>query len=211
MAVSIAAEVDTQSCLLDRIDAQTELVEARNFMGSAKSLSSSGVGSFFSGLAAAVSSPFKSLSATNSGVDVVVVVVLFIIVIIVIVIVIITCIVINGSGCDARAAALEKLVLLQRANGTWTLEAMEDFLKISLPLPALIATDETVSLLWATLVALAVLERVFDDKRDEWRLLAQKATLWVKRSTANEPSTLSELTALSLAMDLPSDLTSLNN
>jgi plasmid maintenance system antidote protein VapI len=68
-----------------------------------------------------------------------------------------------------------------------------------------------VSLLWATLVALAVLERVFGDKRDEWRLLAQKATLWVKRSTANEPSTLSELTALSLAMDLPSDLTSLNN
>lgn len=120
---------------------------------------------------------------------------------------------VTDSG-KARAAALEKLVLLQRANGTWTLEAMEDFLKISLPLPALIATDahqETVSLLWATLVALAVLERVFDDKRDEWRLLAQKATLWVKRSTANEPSTLSELTALSLAMDLPSDLTSLNN
>lgn len=120
---------------------------------------------------------------------------------------------VTNSG-KARATALEKLVLLQRANGTWTLEAMEDFLKISLPLPALIATDgqqETMSLLWATLVALAVLERVFGDKRDEWSLLAQKATLWTKRSTVNEPSTLRELTALSLAMDLPSDLTSRNN
>jgi hypothetical protein len=88
-----------------------------------------------------------------------------------------------SAGADA-GRPLDRVVTLQRADGTWELTP-EFAAAVGVTLTRLaggvsqLAGVDDAGTVWATLVALAWLARHADDARDEWRLLARKAEQWL--------------------------------
>ena len=70
---------------------------------------------------------------------------------------------------------LTQLISLQQAEGFWTLDNISKFVKKSIanPFPGISAN------IWATAVALVLLESRFSSQADEWELVAMKAELWL--------------------------------
>jgi hypothetical protein len=94
----------------------------------------------------------------------------------------------------AKAAAperpLDRLVRLQRADGSWELSSelakilgrrMKDLERV---LAGATGAGEEARRAWATALAVAWLEKQAPESRDEWRLLAEKARTWLEGSRA---------------------------
>ena len=70
---------------------------------------------------------------------------------------------------------LTRLISLQQAEGFWNLDKVSRFMKKTLSSP-ISGVDPTV---WATVVALVLLESRFSKQQDEWELVAMKAETWL--------------------------------
>jgi hypothetical protein len=90
----------------------------------------------------------------------------------------------RGAFPSGATRPLDRVVTLQRADGTWALTP-ELGHAVGVPwnrlsvVPADLAGQSRAQDVWATLVALAWLERHAADTRDEWQLLARKADVWI--------------------------------
>jgi hypothetical protein len=58
-------------------------------------------------------------------------------------------------------------------------------------IPVSISSLQDSSTIWATIVALAYLEKDFQDKKGEWELISKKAKRWLKSKGVNEELLLS--------------------
>ena len=70
---------------------------------------------------------------------------------------------------------LTQLISLQQAEGFWNLDKVTKLVKKSITNP-IAGVDPTV---WATVVALVLLESRFSQQEDEWELVAMKAETWL--------------------------------
>ena len=77
----------------------------------------------------------------------------------------------GGSPSDE----LTRFISLQLAEGFWNLDKVSSFMKktISCPIPGV---DP---IIWATIIALVLLESRFSQQQDEWELVAMKAETWL--------------------------------
>ena len=77
----------------------------------------------------------------------------------------------GGSASDD----LTQLISIQLAEGFWSLDKVSSFMKktISCPIPGV---DP---IIWATIIALVLLESRFSQQQDEWELVAMKAETWL--------------------------------
>jgi hypothetical protein len=91
-----------------------------------------------------------------------------------------------GRAAYAASRPLDRLVSLQRADGSWELSdalaaalgwKSAETLKKALGRDLADVTEERAA---ATTLALVWLEREARDSRDEWRLLAEKAREWLE-------------------------------
>jgi hypothetical protein len=95
---------------------------------------------------------------------------------------------------DAPSGIVNRLILLQSADGSWDLtEELADLLESSLPrlegeLRHLSGDAATIRRAWATALALAFLETHAADTRDEWALLADKGRRWLDRCNVASPT-----------------------
>jgi hypothetical protein len=93
-----------------------------------------------------------------------------------------------SAGASERA--LDRLVRLQRADGSWELDGeLAKILGQRLKDLERVLTDASrpateARRAWATALALAWLEKEAPEARDEWRLLAEKARKWLERTPA---------------------------
>jgi von Willebrand factor A domain-containing protein 5 len=94
---------------------------------------------------------------------------------------------------DAPFRPMDRLVLLQRADGSWNLdEGLASALgvrlrKLQKKLEGATGDPEEAARAWATALALAWLEANAADSRDEWEILADKAKAWLSRCGASLP------------------------
>jgi len=83
------------------------------------------------------------------------------------------------------AGALQALIVLQRADGSWDLDrrfadAIGRTLRdMQLVIAAAQGSDEDVRRAWATALALAWLRKYAAGREDDWRMLSQKAEKWL--------------------------------
>ena len=78
----------------------------------------------------------------------------------------------SGGSPDDK---LTQLISLQQAEGFWNLDKVSSFMKKSISSP-ISGVDSTI---WATVVALVLLESRFSQQQDEWELVAMKAETWL--------------------------------
>ena len=80
-----------------------------------------------------------------------------------------------ASSIHSPSNELTQLISLQQAEGFWNLDKVSSFMKktISSPIPGV---DP---IIWATVVALVLLESRFSQQQDEWELVAMKAKTWL--------------------------------
>ena len=78
---------------------------------------------------------------------------------------------------EARVGVSEltQLISLQQAEGFWNLDMVSGFMKKTISSP-ISGVDPTI---WATVVALVLLESRFSQQQDEWELVAMKAETWL--------------------------------
>ena len=99
----------------------------------------------------------------------------------------------NGArNSIAPSSALSQLITLQSAEGFWTLDQSLASL-IGCTLIELKSTCPAgcTEVMWATLLALAFLEKQFTSHHDEWELVAMKAEFWLQSQPL--PSTVDSL------------------
>ena len=99
----------------------------------------------------------------------------------------------NGArNSIVPSSALSQLVALQSAEGFWTLDQSLASL-IGCTLVELKSTCPAgcTEVMWATLLALAFLEKQFTSHHDEWELVAMKAEFWLQSQPL--PSTVDSL------------------
>ena len=70
---------------------------------------------------------------------------------------------------------LTQLISLQQAEGFWNLDKVSSFMKKTISSP-ISGVDPAV---WATVIALVLLESRFSQQQDEWELVAMKAETWL--------------------------------
>jgi hypothetical protein len=82
---------------------------------------------------------------------------------------------VGASSFQSPSNELTQLISLQQAEGFWNLDKVSSFMKktISSPIPGV---DP---IIWATVVALVLLESRFSQQQDEWELVAMKAETWL--------------------------------
>jgi hypothetical protein len=97
----------------------------------------------------------------------------------------------SAAPAAARAPrALDRLVVLQRADGSWDLDdELAAVLGVRLgklrkKLKGATGAPEEATRAWATALALAWLQSSASELRDEWELLADKAKAWLSRCGA---------------------------
>ena len=89
----------------------------------------------------------------------------------------------SSSSSSHFSSPLSQLITLQQAEGYWKLEpALAALLSSSLAdlrgrCP--VECSPAVELLWATVLALSLMEERFPGQRDEWELVAMKAEMWL--------------------------------
>ena len=88
---------------------------------------------------------------------------------------------------NAHMRPLDRLVQLQQFNGSWVLSAdIVELFKaktleaVKASLPETLKTAEGADVLWVTALALSLLETSFAEEKAEWKMLAGKATKWLK-------------------------------
>jgi Ca-activated chloride channel family protein len=90
--------------------------------------------------------------------------------------------------------ALDRLVALQHADGSWDLDTpLADVIGVSLKelesrLAGATGARHDIRRAWATALALTYLTKRASESRQEWKLLAQKATRWLEHAAAVPPS-----------------------
>ena len=79
------------------------------------------------------------------------------------------------SKSSSGSAELTQLISLQLAEGFWRFDKVSTFMKkpISCPISGVEST------VWATVIALVLLESRFSQQNDEWELVAMKAETWL--------------------------------
>ena len=77
----------------------------------------------------------------------------------------------GGSSSDE----LTQLISLQQAEGFWNLDKVSSFMKKTVSSPI----SGVGPAVWATVVALVLLESRFPQQQDEWELVAMKAETWL--------------------------------
>ena len=82
---------------------------------------------------------------------------------------------IRASSIHSPSNDLTQLISLQQAEGFWNLDKVSSFMKKTISSP-ISGIDPTI---WATVVALVVLESRFSQQHDEWELVAMKAETWL--------------------------------
>jgi hypothetical protein len=93
-----------------------------------------------------------------------------------------------GSG-------LSQLISLQSAEGYWSLDGgLAGLLGRSLDELKKCCPDGCSDTVWATLLALALLDKQYKDKQDEWELVAMKSDLWL--SSQQLPSNVDSLKSI---------------
>ena len=80
---------------------------------------------------------------------------------------------------QAPSNELTRLISLQQADGFWKLDSVTNFTNKSLSNP-ISGVDPNV---WATVLALVLLESRFSEQEDEWELVAMKAETWLSMQT----------------------------
>ena len=82
---------------------------------------------------------------------------------------------VRASSIHSPSNELTQLISLQQAEGFWSLDKVSSFMKktISCPIPGV---DP---IIWATVIALVLLESRFSQQQDEWELVAMKAETWL--------------------------------
>ena len=70
---------------------------------------------------------------------------------------------------------LTQVISLQQAEGFWNLDKVSSFMKKTISSP-ISGVDPAV---WATVIALVLLESRFSQQQDEWELVAMKAETWL--------------------------------
>ena len=83
------------------------------------------------------------------------------------------------SARQAPSTELTRLISLQQADGFWKLDSVTNFTSKSLSNP-ISGVDPNV---WATVLALVLLESRFSEQEDEWELVAMKAETWLSMQT----------------------------
>ena len=89
------------------------------------------------------------------------------------------------STTTSSSSPLSQLITLQQAEGYWKLDAslskilgfsVAD-LKTKCPIDC---SSSSIEELWATMLALAVMEEKYSSQQDEWELVAMKAEMWLQ-------------------------------
>ena len=75
---------------------------------------------------------------------------------------------------------------MQHANGSWSLDSVAyltdlDIAVLQSSLPSALPSSEESFTIWATVLALTLLETFFSKGEKEWGLVAQKARKWIKK------------------------------
>ena len=81
----------------------------------------------------------------------------------------------SDSAHSKSSNELTQLISLQQAEGFWNLDKISSFMKKPISSP-ISGVD---SIVWATVVALVLLESRFSQQQDEWELVAMKAETWL--------------------------------
>ena len=90
-----------------------------------------------------------------------------------------------SSTTTISSSPLSQLITLQQAEGYWKLDAslskilgfsVTD-LKTKCPIDC---SSSSIEELWATMLALAVMEEKYSSQQDEWELVAMKAEMWLQ-------------------------------
>lgn len=82
------------------------------------------------------------------------------------------------------------IISVQEAQGFWSDSSIRSLFSIP-AIPVSISSLQDSSTIWATIVALAYLEKDFQDKKGEWELISKKAKRWLKSKGVNEELLLS--------------------
>ena len=89
----------------------------------------------------------------------------------------------SSSSSSHFSSSLSQLITLQQAEGYWKLDpALAGLLSSSLAdlrRRCPVECSPAVELLWATVLALSLMEERFPGQRDEWELVAMKAEMWL--------------------------------
>lgn len=91
-----------------------------------------------------------------------------------------------------EASGVMSVISLQKASGAWDLTdqlvtlctTSRDALSTGCPREIAVETAEG-KLLWATALALVLLMGKFSDQKDEWEMIAEKGTKWMKKNLSN--------------------------
>ena len=89
------------------------------------------------------------------------------------------------SSTSSSSSPLSQLITLQQAEGYWKLDALLSKilglsvadLKAKCPIDC---SSSSIEELWATMLALAVMEEKYSSQQDEWELVAMKAEMWLQ-------------------------------
>ena len=81
----------------------------------------------------------------------------------------------GATRLQSPSNELTQLISLQQAEGFWSLDKVSSFMKKTISSP-ISGVDPTI---WATIVALVLLESRFSQQQDEWELVAMKAETWL--------------------------------
>ena len=81
----------------------------------------------------------------------------------------------GATRFQSSSNELTQLISLQQAEGFWNLDKVSSFMKKTISSP-ISGVDPTI---WATIVALVLLESRFSQQQDEWELVAMKAETWL--------------------------------
>jgi hypothetical protein len=93
------------------------------------------------------------------------------------------------------SSGLSQLISLQSAEGYWSLDGgLAGLLGRSLDELKKCCPDGCSDTVWATLLALALLDKQYKDKQDEWELVAMKSDLWL--SSQQLPSNVDSLKSI---------------
>ena len=83
--------------------------------------------------------------------------------------------VVRSEASGQSPDELTQLISLQQAEGFWSLDKVSGFMKKTISSP-IANVDPAV---WATVIALVLLESRFPQQQDEWELVAMKVETWL--------------------------------
>ena len=87
----------------------------------------------------------------------------------------------SSRSQPAPSSGLSQLISLQAAEGFWILnDLLASLTGVSLSVLKSACPDGVSGNVWATVLALVLLEKRFNSQRDEWELVAMKAEMWVQ-------------------------------